>query len=157
MRIIIVNFHGLHLNTQILVIPLICILYLSSLVLRNLVLLLYCFIFPRNLILLLYYFAHLCLMRHSCYMRSLDFLVYLIQKVLCYKHLLIFHVNQSLHYLKCLKCLECLKHFKYLKHPIYPKRFEYLKYFQSWFVYLTFCPLNPNFCLVCLKVFLGRV
>ena len=157
MRVIIVNFHGLRPNTRILVTPLIRILYLASLSHRNLVLLLYCFVLLRDLVLLLYCFAHLCLMRYGCYARSLDFLVHLVQRVLCCKHLLMSYVDQSLYRLECFKCLEHLEYFEHLEHPKHPKRFEYLEYFQSRLVYLIFRPLNPDFCLACLEVFLSRV
>ena len=72
------NFHGLRPDTRILVTPLICILYLPSLTLRDLVLLLCYFALRRNLVLLLYCFAHLCLMEHGYHARSLDFLVHLV-------------------------------------------------------------------------------
>ncbi len=109
--------------------PLICILYLPSLALCDLVLLMYCFALLHNLVLLLYYFAHLCLMGYGCHTQSLDFLVHVVQKFLCYEHLSISHVDQSLYRLECLKYLECLEYLEYLKHPEHPKRFEYLEYF----------------------------
>ena len=157
MRVIIVNFHELCPNIQILVTPLICILYLSSLALCNLVLLFCCFALLRNLALLLYCFVYLSLMRYSCHMQSFDILVHLIQRVLCYKHLSMFYVNQSLYCLKCVKYLEYLDHLDHLKYPKHSKRFEYLEYFQSRLVYLTFRFLNSDFYLACLEVFLGRV
>lgn len=146
MRLIIVNFHGLRLDTRILVISLICILYLPSLTLYDLVLLLCCFVLLRDLVLLLYCFAHLYLMRHGCHMWSLDFPVHLVEKILYYEHLSMFLVDQSFYRLECLKCLKYLKYLKHFEYSEHLKHFEYLKYFQSRLVYLIFRPLNPDFC-----------
>ena len=154
MRVIIVNFYGLRLNIRILVTPLICVLYLPSLPLRNLVLLLYCYVLLCNLVLLLYCFTHLYLMEHGCHARYLIFLVHLVQRLLCCEHLSMSHVDQSLYRLEH---LEHLEHPKHLEHSKHLECFEYLKYFQSRLVYLTFRPLNPDFSRACLEVFLGRI
>lgn len=156
MRVIIVNFHGLRPDIRILVTSLIRVLYLPSLALCNLMLFLCYFALLCDLVLLLYCFADLCLMGYGCHAQFLDFLVHLVQRVLCYEHWSMSHVDQSLYRLKCLECLKCLKHLKRLQHPEHPKRFEYLEYFQSRLVYLTFRLLNPDFCLACLEVFLGH-
>lgn len=118
MRVIIVSFYRLRFHTQIFVILLICVLYLPSLALRNLVLLFCCFALLYDLVLLLYCFVHLCLMGYGCHIQSFYFLVHLVQRVLYYEYLLISYINQSIYYLEY---LECLKHFKHLKHPDYLK------------------------------------
>ena len=126
------NFYGLHLNTRILVIFLIYVLYPPSLALRNLVLLLCCFALLHDLLLLVYYFMHLCLIEYGYHAQSLNFLVILVQRVLYCEYLSMSYINQSFYRFKCLEYLEHLKHLKYLKHlehPKYSKRFEYLEYF----------------------------
>ena len=79
--------HRLHPNILILITFLTHVLYLSSLTLRDYVLLLYCFADFCKLVLRLGYFAYLYLMGSGCHLQFFDILVYLIQTVLSYTHL----------------------------------------------------------------------
>lgn len=127
------------------------ILYLSSLVLYNLILLLCYIMHLYKLVLQLNCFIHLYLIEYNCYIQFLDYFTNLVQTVLNYEHLLMFYVNQALFHLKH---LENLKYFEQLKHHEY---FKYLDYLNFRFVYLIFYFLNSDFCYICFKLFYDHI